>query len=85
MFSIEFSGAAAKFLKKADKQLAKRIIDKIEELAEDPFPQDVKRVINQKEKIFRIRVGDNRIQYSVLFDKQLLIISDIDKRESAYQ
>ena len=37
-FTIEFSSHAKKFLKKAEKQLAKRIINRIEKLAEDPFP-----------------------------------------------
>ena len=85
MFSVEFSNSAKKFLKKSNTQSAKRLIDKIEELAKDPFPRDVKRVVNQKEKVFRVRVGDYRIQYSVYFDRNLLFISDIDKRERAYQ
>ena len=84
MFKVEFSSQAKKFLKKADKILAKRLIERIEELSEDPFPKDVKRVVNRKEKVFRIRVGDYRIQYSVFYDTDLLFISDIDKRPSAY-
>ncbi len=84
MFSVEFSSSATKFLKKAEKQLAKRLIERIEKLTDDPFPTDVKRIVNQKEKIFRIRVGDYRIQYSVYFEKNLIFISDIDKRERAY-
>ena len=84
MLSTEFSNSATKFLKKADTHLAKRLIDKIEELAKDPFPKDVKRVVNQQEKVFRVRVGDYRIQYCVLFDRNLLFITDIDKRERAY-
>jgi len=46
--------------------------------------KDVKRIVNRKEKIFRIRVGDYRIQYSVIYEKNLLFISDIDKRSRAY-
>ncbi|MCH8003285.1 MAG: hypothetical protein IH934_01535 [Nanoarchaeota archaeon] len=61
MFNIEFSSHAKRFLKKAGKELAKRIIDKIEKLNIEPFPSDVKRVVNRKEKIFRLRVGDYRI------------------------
>lgn len=75
---------AAKFLKKLDFFLARRIIYKIEELSEDPFPTDVKRVLNRKEKIFRVRVGDYRIQYLVLYSKNVIYISDIDRRERAY-
>jgi len=84
MFSVEFSSLAKHFLKKSDKPLTERIIQRIEKLAEDPFPSDVKRVVNRKEKVFRIRVGDYRIQYTILYEKKLIFISDIDKREKAY-
>ncbi|MBI2564533.1 type II toxin-antitoxin system RelE/ParE family toxin [Candidatus Woesearchaeota archaeon] len=85
MFNVELSSLAHHFLKKADKQLAQRIIQRIEKLAEDPFPADIKRVVNRKEKIFRVSVGDYRIQYCVLYEKNILFISDIDKRERAYE
>lgn len=85
MFAIEFSNAAKKFLKKADKQLAQRLIKRVERLAVDPFPTDIKRVVNRKEKVFRVRVGDYRIQYSILYDKNMVFISDIDKRPRAYR
>lgn len=84
MLNIEFSSSAKKFLKKGDKQIAKRILNKIEQIAEDPFPTDVKRVVNRKEKIFRVRVGDCRIQYSIFYTENLIFISDIDKRSRAY-
>ncbi len=84
MFNVEFSSQARKFLKKAERQITTRIIEKIEQLAENPFPTDVKRVVNQEEKVFRIRIGDYRIQYVVLYEKNLLFISDIDKRSKAY-
>ena len=84
MFEIELSSHAKRFLKKADEQLAKRIIEKIEKLGAEPFPTDVKRVVNQKEKIFRVRVGDYRIQYTVHYEESLVFISDIEKRSRAY-
>ena len=72
-------GSATDLVKDIDK-----LIDRIEKLALDPFPQDVKRVVNQKEKVFRVRVGDYRIQYMVFYDRNLLFISDIEKRPRAY-
>ena len=83
-FTIEFSSHAKKFLKKAEKQLAKRIINRIEKLAEDTFPSDIKRVVNRKEKIFRVRIGDYRIEYCVIYNENKLFISDIDKRPRIY-
>ena len=85
MLSVEFSNSAKKFVKKCHPELAGRIIERIEKLASDPFPTDVKRIVNQAEKVFRVRVGDYRIQYSVFFERNLLFVSDIDKRERAYQ
>lgn len=84
MYDISFSKSAEKFIKKIDKQLARRLIEKIEKLALDPFPTDRKRVVNRKEKVFRVRVGDYRIQYSIFYDRKLIFISDIDKRSKAY-
>jgi len=40
--------------------------------------------VNRKDKIFRVRVGDYRIQYLVIYDRNLIFISYIDKRERAY-
>ena len=84
MFSVEFSSQAKKFLKKSDKELAARIIKKIENLSTDPFPSDVKRVVNRQEKIFRVRVGDYRIQYCVIYDKNLIFITEVEKSPRAY-
>lgn len=84
MFKIEFSSYAAKFVKKLDKQTALRIMQKIELLGENPFPSDVKRVVNRADKIFRIRIGDYRVQYSVSYSEQVVFISDISRRPKAY-
>jgi len=84
MLSIELSGQARRFLKGSEKTLSIRLIERIEILGIDPFPTDVKRIVNRKEKIFRIRVGSYRIQYLVLYEKNLIFITDIDKREKAY-
>ena len=84
MFDVRLSSSANKFLKKSEKLIAQRILDRIEKLAEDPFPKDIKRIVNREEKVFRVRVSDYRIQYSVFYDKNLLFISDIDKRSRAY-
>ena len=63
MLGIEFGSPAKRFLKKCDKELYERLMEKIRSLSFEPFPQEVKRVIGRKEKVFRIRVGDYRIQY----------------------
>ena len=85
MFSVEFSSYAKRFLKKAEKEIAERIVSRIKKLRENPFPSDIVRVVGKKDKIFRVRVGDFRIQYSVIYENNLIFVSDIDKRARAYK
>ncbi len=87
MLEAEFSPKALKFLEKAEKLVSKRIFDEVEKLQQNPFPKDVKRVENEffeNEKIFRVRVGDYRILYSVNYDKNRILVVNVDKRSKAY-
>ena len=84
MLNVILSSRSQKILKKVDKQLYQRLIKKIKDLANEPFPNDSKRVVGLKEKIYRVRVGDYRIQYIVFFENKDLLISNINKRERIY-
>lgn len=84
MFEVKYSNNAERFLKKAEKQIVKRILKKIEKLREEPFPSKVKRVKGVEEKLFRVRVGDYRILYEIDNDNNLIGIVNIDKRETIY-
>lgn len=65
MYETKLSNNSKKFLKKCDDETYQRIMDKIEELKEEPFPQGCKMVKGREEKTFRVRVGKNRILYCV--------------------
>ncbi len=84
MFDVKYSNQAQKFLNKAENIVAKRILDEIEKLQQNPFPKDVKRVEGYEEKIFRVRIGDYRILYEVDYSTNLLGIIKVDKRPRAY-
>ena len=60
------------------------MMEKIKSLSLDPFPQDMKRIVGRKEKIFRIRVGNYRILYAVFHETKTVLIADIDKRSRIY-
>lgn len=84
MLELEFSKNSSKFLKKCEKEITKRILEKIEKLCTNPFLQDCKRVEGRAEKVFRIRIGDYRVLYIILKEENKLLVSSIDKRERAY-
>ena len=86
MSSTELKKPAFKFLKSIkDKTLLKRIVDKIDELEKNPFPQDIERVEGYKDvKVFRVRVGGYRILYFVDYPSSKVYIEKIDKRNRVY-
>ena len=84
-FPAEFSTKAAKYIRKLDKVMKDRILEKVNKLENDPFPQEVERVEDyQGEKVFRVRVGDQRILYVARYSPNKLIISKVDKRPRVY-
>ena len=83
MFSLSFSNQSEKFLKKCDKGLKKRILEKIKNLRMEPVPHNAVSVVGE-ERTFRIRIGDYRILYEVKWDNQEILIAIIDKRSRAY-
>lgn len=84
MFDIFLDPKSEKFLNKSEKEVRIRIWNKLDELKLNPFPKGVIRIIGEKEKAFRVRVGKYRIQYYVLQESQEIVVFDIDKRERAY-
>lgn len=86
IFSIDYDDQPKKFLKKQDKQLSKRIIDKLEFiLSSNPVPPNARRITNHKELVFRIRIGNYRVLYRINYKTNRIIIIKIDKRSKAYQ
>ena len=83
MFDVNYSSRSKRFLKKADKVLVRRLIDKIEKLRKDPIIHDTKRVEGAG-NLFRIRVGDCRILYEVDYQNNLIGVIKIDKRSKIY-
>jgi mRNA interferase RelE/StbE len=86
MFSTEIEKQALKFLERLkDKQLRRRLTDKIDELEQNPFPRDCKLVEGHDQKIYRVRVGNYRILYYVVFETRMIYVFIIDKRGTVYK
>ena len=85
LFPAEFSTRANKYISKLNETMKKRILQKTDRLEEDPFPQEVERIDDfEGEKVFRVRVGDQRILYIVRYNPNKLIITKVDKRPRVY-
>ena len=84
-FKIEYSDKAKKFLKKSDKDLSKRIMDKLETLRTNPVPSDSKFYgRNKDDKVFRYRIGKYRVLYIMDEKNKIILITKIGKRFGVY-
>lgn len=63
MFKLEIGDKVAKDLRKTPERDRQRILQRIESLPSNPFPQGVKKLVNQPG--YRIRIGSYRILYEV--------------------
>lgn len=81
MFQIEWKEHAIENLDKLETTISQRIFKKVEELANNPFSKDVKRL--KGSDYFRLRVGDYRIIFSI--EKDLIIILKVGHRKNIYE
>jgi mRNA interferase RelE/StbE len=83
-YSLFFEKQVLIFLSKLDKVDSKRIVDKLERLKENPVSKDAKRLVNVKDKVFRIRIGQYRVLYRIENNK-LIVVFLVDKRARVYK
>jgi mRNA interferase RelE/StbE len=80
-FSIEWDKNSSKFLYKLEKQIAKRILEKLDEVKENPF-----RYLEHYEgQGYKLRIGAYRMLIDVNKDSKILTIQVFDKRDRIYK
>jgi mRNA interferase RelE/StbE len=83
-YSINFARSARKELEQISGDIASRILDKIESLAENPRPAGIIKLHGQK-NLWRMRVGDYRVIYSIDDQSEKIDISVIRHRREVYR
>jgi mRNA interferase RelE/StbE len=84
MYKIEFSKSATKKLQRLPKNLAKRIIEKLRLIAENPYSShnNVKKLVGREG--YRLRVGDWRVIYEIEDEKLRILVLEVDTRGGIY-
>ena len=87
MFTIEIKRKALRKLTKLDKKRKETIKEIISTLKLYPIPFKKADVSKLKgyDNVYRIRAGDARIVYEILWARRTIIINYIGPREKAYQ
>lgn len=82
-FSIYFKRSAAKELASLPKTDLKRVLARIESLADDPRPRGVEKLSAQER--YRVRQGRYRIIYSIQDDELTVWVVKIGHRKDVYR
>ena len=83
-YEIVFARSARKELQALSRALAERILGKIELLASNPRPYGYKRLRGHS-SLWRIRVGEYRVIYSIDDNTLVVDISVVRHRSEAYR
>lgn len=84
MYRIQFKSSAAQQLDRLDGAVRVRVDRKVDELAENPRPAGAKKLKGSSE-LWRVRVGDYRVIYSIHDDVLLILVVKIGHRGDVYR
>ena len=83
-YALEFTASATREFRDLDKQLQRRITEKVTALCKDPFPTGSKKLKAQPDH-FRIRIADYRVIYRVDGKRVVILIVRIGHRREVYR
>ena len=84
MYSVEYAKSVAKDLRRLPKKIRARALDVVETvLAEDPHQG--RPLTGPYKGLFRFRVGDYRIVYTIERDELVILVLRIRHRRDVYQ
>lgn len=83
-YSIKWKRSAEKELKKVDKKYIPELIAGVEELIQNPYPPNSKKLVGYK-SFYRLRVGEYKIIYNIIQKEIVIEIVRIGHRKDVYR
>ncbi len=86
-YQIIYKPPAERALERFDQRLKKRLLAKIELLGDNPFPPGSKKLSANERGIdlYRIRVGDYRVIYTLNSGEMIILVLKIAHRREIYR
>jgi mRNA interferase RelE/StbE len=85
MYGILFTKSVGKALRKMPQDIAQRIRERLERIAEDPYAQQPNVTRLQNRPGYRLRVGDWRVICEVEQEELVILVLRIGRRGEAYR
>jgi mRNA interferase RelE/StbE len=83
-YRVEFTASAVREFKALERSVQRRIATRINQLAENPFPPDVKKLHGAADH-YRIRAGEYRVIYRVEGRRVAVVVVKIGHRRDVYR
>ena len=83
-YAVEFLKTAEKELAALPKDAQRQIARKIDALRENPRPPGAK-LLHAKDRLYRLRVGDYRVIYSIEDRRLLVLVIKMGHRKDVYK
>ena len=83
-YTVEFLPSAQRELAALPKDVQRRIANRIDALSEDPRPPGA-RQLQGVERLFRLRVGDYRVIYSIEGRRLVIVVVKVGYRRDVYR
>jgi len=84
IYQIEFTKQASKQFKNLPFQEQQILAPKIDSLANNPNPNNATKLVGE-DNLYRLRVGDYRIIYTIQNEQLLILILKISHRRDVYR
>ncbi|MCF6284791.1 MAG: type II toxin-antitoxin system RelE/ParE family toxin [Candidatus Hydrogenedentes bacterium] len=84
LYSIEWKKSARKELRKLEKSAIPRVLEVVKSLIYDPYPAG-SRKLQCSEHLYRVRIGDYRVVYSVKNEVLLIEVIRVGHRKDIYR
>ncbi len=83
-YGVGYESAAQKELAKLDKRIARRIATAVSALGANPRPAGCRRLVGY-DNLWRIRVGDYRVIYTIMDTELIVLVLRIAHRSEVYR
>ena len=82
-YTVELTTAAAREIKKLPRAARERVLDAVDDLADDPRPHGSRKLAGRE--AWRIRIGDYRVIYEITDSELLVTVIRAANRREVYK
>ncbi|CAN5147892.1 type II toxin-antitoxin system RelE/ParE family toxin [soil metagenome] len=84
LYTIQFTTAAAKQIRKLEPQVRRRLLASISQLEDDPRPAGSKKLVGEQ-IAWRIRIGDCRVTFDIVDEHLTVTVVRAAHRREVYE